>query len=203
MHPDLAGSAVGLARAIGVSASTMSGWQRGRHLPSLAQAIATAETLNLTLEETLTGRGSVRLIVRGALAKKAKDEEQKAQKPKMAPLSNQYLREGMERLALIEPPMSLAAMGRALGSSARELLRRQRPLSLEISKRFRAWKSKRAQERWKARRERIAALAAKVAEEGLRATRRRLEEQMGESLVFILNGDLRYDVSEDAPSALG
>jgi DNA repair photolyase len=109
----------------------------------------------------------------------------------------------MERLALIEPPMSLAAMGRALGSSARELLRRQRPLSLEISKRFRAWKSKRAQERWKARRERIAALAAKVAEEGLRATRRRLEEQMGESLVFILNGDLRYDVSEDAPSALG
>jgi transcriptional regulator with XRE-family HTH domain len=202
MHPDLAGSGAGLARVIGVSTATMSGWLSGKHLPSLGQAIATAEALNLTLEEALTGRGSVRLIVRGALAKKEKDKEREAQKPKVAWLSKKELRAAMERLSLVEPPMSLVAMARAIGTSARELRRREKDLSREIARRSKEWKEKRAVERWKARQARISALAAKVAEEGLRATRRRLEERMGDSLVFLLNSEFPKEVFDDAETAL-
>jgi hypothetical protein len=156
----------------------------------------------LTLEEALTGRGSVRLIVRGALAKKEKDKEREAQKPKVAWLSKKELRAAMERLSLVEPPMSLVAMARAIGTSARELRRREKDLSREIARRSKEWKEKRAVERWKARQARISALAAKVAEEGLRATRRRLEERMGDSLVFLLNSEFPKEVFDDAETAL-
>lgn len=189
-HPDLAGSGAGLARVVGVSNSTMSGWLNDKHLPSLAQVIETAKRLGLSPEETLTGQGTAKFIVRKAFNQKEKAREKEGRKPNNEPVSVQRMRTEMERLSQVEPPMSLTAMAQVIGTSARDLLRRQRALSLEISKRHKAWKAERAVERWNARWERLNAVAAEVTEEGLRVSRRRLEERMGKERFFILGSVL-------------
>ena len=187
VHPELAGSGVALAKAVGVGPSTVSGWLNGDHIPSLSQVFATAELLNLTMDEVLTGRGSVKLIVRRDLAQKKKE----TQKAPGSTWSSRALRDAMELIAKAEPPLSLAEVARVLGTSPRELYRRENNLSRLITQRAVLARTKGAIEAREQRVERVRTILAQIAKEGLYPSRRRIEERMGGSRVFLLNEDFK------------
>lgn len=200
-HEDLAGSPAGLARMLGVSKATTWDWVHGKHLPSLGQVYATAEALNLSMEEVLTGRGSVKLIVRQDLVQR----EREAVIPNRPTWLGEDLRNAMEVLSRALPPMSLAEVARMLRISPRELYRRERDLSREITMRAILARAKEARVGREKQAKRFRAVVAEIAGEGLHPSLRRVEERMGTMRVFILNSEHRrelLDASGDFSAAL-
>jgi hypothetical protein len=183
---------------IGVSKATVWDWVHGKYLPSLGQVFHTSEALNLTMEEVLTGRGTVNLFARRDRVQREKE----AETPLRPTWLGGELRQVLEVLSKALPPMSLAEVARVIQISPRELYRRERDLSREISMRAIAARTEKAVEARAKRAQSIRVLRAQLAEEGLCTSRRRIEERMGASRVFILNGDFRRELignDEDPP----
>ena len=89
-------SQVGLARRLGVEGSRLSHWEKGSHLPSLAQVVEIAVALKVGLDELVLGTGPASPAVMG-LAPKQYERLLVCLRTAMEVLRNEEQRERRQR----------------------------------------------------------------------------------------------------------
>lgn len=160
------------ARRLGCSPGQLKGWMSGHHKLTLQNALHVISTLGANVEGAFVSGVYVPNL--GAAAVGGGLRKKQVRRPANPDWSKRLA--GLVEAQNMEPPPSLASVGRKLGVSARTLRKKWPEHCRTIAKRYADWKQSAYREAVEERVARLREVAEQLALQGIRPTRRRIME---------------------------